>query len=327
MQSKNLLDSFKITPPASDFYVYDSEIFALTPKQYLSEISAYSIPIKTSSFLYHINLRYLYSQKHASTPTIIYLHGHGSTCTWTTWLKLAFLLYEQGYNGILIDLPGYGRSTIEGESRVNPKLYINDAANMFFKLFELLLANEKNKKIIGIGFCGGAANLIRTINEFPSCFAKRHIFHNSVIGRIPDNFEKQLEKFQIKVWVSWCEDPDHSHLCVGYKYFEKKRNEKNKHIFLQNIREEELSSNGIWGKNMGRKTSDIMIFDPSPGYFKFVCEFLNESNEKFPIYIKNIGGDKYEEILEKVIEMSLNDNKTEDDKELEKALALSLEQK
>lgn len=327
MESSPLISS-QIPLPKEDSFIYDFEIFAFTPKKFFSDITAYYIPIKTSSFLYYLNIRRVYSSENSKNPSILYLHGHGSSCTWTTWLKMAFLLYEKGFNAILLDLPGYGKSRIEGETRINPKLYINDAPHMFAKLFEILLANEKNKKIIGVGFCGGAANIIRTINEYPSFFAKRHILHNSVIGQIPDCFEKNLEKFQIKVWVSWSEDIDHSHLCVGYKYFNKKRKEGSKFIFLREISNEELYSNQIWGKNMGRKTSNIMIFEPSSGYLEFVIGFLDEGKEFLPVYVKKIEN-KMEDVIEKIKSMSLKEveAKDDEDEELKMVLALSLQQK
>ena len=324
MESNDPLSAFKLPPSKSDDYIYNSEIFALVNPISLASVIAYLIPIKTSSFLYHINLRYLYNSKNDINPTVLYLHGHGSCCTWATWLKLAFLLYEQGYNGILMDLPGYGKSTIEGETRINPKLYLTDASNMLINLNKIIFGEEKNnkvKKFIGIGFCGGAANFIRTITEYPNYFAKRHIFHNSVIGQIPEGFEKTLEKFHVKVWVSWCEDIDHSKGCVAYKFLNKKRKEGNKHIFLQDIDDSELSSNGMWSRNMGRKTSNVMIFDPSEGYFEFVKQFLKENSEKLPVF--KTMKKKEEDLLEKIKSLSLKEDLDDD---LEFALALSLKE-
>ena len=329
MQPVDPRSPYKLSESKTDDYIYNSEIFATINPTIFSSITPYSLPIQTPAFLYHINARHLYSPLNQLNPTILYLHGHGSCCTWATWLKLAFLLFEAGFNGILIDLPGYGKSTIEGESRINPKLYMNDAHNLFTKLCKTFLFDEKNKKIIGVGFCGGAANLIRTISEEPGFFAKKHIFHNSVIGQIPEKFEKNLEKFNMKVWVSWCEDVDHSKGCVAYKYFNKKRKEGNKHVFLRDIGEEELSSNGMWSKNMGRKTSNIMIFEPSAGYVEFVKEFLKDSCDKIPVFKSLAKND--EDVIEKIKEMSLKEIRLKEseiiDDDLEKALKMSLEQK
>lgn len=327
MQSLDPLSKYIIPTSSSDTFIYNSEIFISIPSAFLSQITPYFIPIQTSTRLYHINLRYLYDAKNDHSPTIIFLHGHGSCCTWATWLKLAFLLFEVGYNGILMDLPGYGKSTIENETRVNPKLYLNDSGHLFSGIFEKIFegkGKEINRKIIGVGFCGGAANIIRTINEFPGYFAKRHVLHNSVIGQIPENFEKNLEKFHIKVWVSWCEDDDHTHGCVGYKYFSKKRKEGSKNIYLQDIRYEELESGGMWSKNMGRKTSSVMIFSPSEGYFQFVREFLGAKNDKIPIFQSMVK--KEEDVLEKVMQLSKKDAEVIDE-DLEKALILSLNDK
>jgi len=327
MQSIDNLSSFIISLSPSDSFIYNSEIFISIPHSHFTNITPYSIPIQTASRLYNLNIRYLYASKNDNNPTILYLHGHGSCCTWATWLKLAILLFEQGFNGVLMDLPGYGKSTVEGETRVNPKLYINDSGLILTKLFETLFSGkgkEVNKKIIGVGFCGGAANIIRAINEFPGNFAKRHIFHNSVIGQIPVNFEKNLEKFHIKVWVSWCEDIDHSHACVGYKFFNKKRKDGSKHIFLQDIKDEELSSNEMWSKNMGSKTSSVMIFEPNEGYFQFVREFLLGNGEKMPFFQNLVK--KEDDIIEKVKELSKKEEE-QIDNDLKMALILSLNDK
>jgi len=42
-----------------------------------------------------------------------------------------------------------------------------------------------------------------------------------VIATIPDSFENKLQLNNIKIWVSWEVDEDHTKLCVGYKYLDK----------------------------------------------------------------------------------------------------------
>ena len=96
------------------------------------------------------------------------------------------------------------------------------------------------------------------------------MFHNSVIGSIPDNFEKAVYANKMRVWVSWCVDPDHMKQCVGYKYFALKTKQPNSRIHLQDITNDELPCLLLWSKKMGRGTSDIEVFDPSEGNVAFV---------------------------------------------------------
>jgi len=78
-----------------------------------------------------------------------------------------------------------------------------------------------------VAFCGGAATLYRSITKFLEKSGLRHIFHNSIISSIPSELEEVLKKKSIRIWVSWCEDPDHMRASVAYKWLNSKRKEKN----------------------------------------------------------------------------------------------------
>jgi hypothetical protein len=186
-------------------------------------------------------------------------------------------LHKVGFTCLLIDLPGYGRSTIEKRDRVNPKLYKEDFPNMMKTMMEYF----KWTKITGVGFCGGAAGLIRTYATYPSLFGRRFIFYNSVISAVPDEFEQNLKKNSAKAWCGWCPDPDHQKLCVGYKYFNKKRQEKSKEIFLQDLNLEDLELKTAWGSKMGRGTDFVEVFDVSKGFLDFAIGFMQERDTDF----------------------------------------------
>jgi haloacetate dehalogenase len=115
-------------------------------------------------------------------PPVFMLHGHAATCIWAIWIRLALQLYQNGFSIVLMDLPGYGRSTADKKDRVNPKYYMADAADMIISVLDAF----RMKKVHCVGFCGGAANFIRAITAYPDRFAHSHIFHNSVIGSIPE---------------------------------------------------------------------------------------------------------------------------------------------
>ena len=82
-----------------------------------------------------------------------------------------------------------------------------------------LLDAFKLGNVFTVCFCGGAANIVRAMAMYPQRFQQRHVFHNNVIAEIPKGFEETLQRYDIKVWVSWLEDLDHPRHCVGYKYY------------------------------------------------------------------------------------------------------------
>jgi len=91
------------------------------------------------------------------------LHGHGPTCVWAIWIRLALKLFAEGFSIVFMDLPGYGRSTCDKKDRVNPKYYMNDSPDMIISVLDTF----KIKRVHSVGFCGGAANFIRTIAVYP----------------------------------------------------------------------------------------------------------------------------------------------------------------
>lgn len=319
LYSEENLKKYEIDALKSDSYILNCEIFLNIPKIILNSLKAYEILIETSQYDYQINCRYLFSIQNIKNPPILLLHGHGDCCTWTTWLKLSFILFEKGYNCLLLDLPGYGKSKILNfkEKRINPKIYINDSADLFYNLISFF----KLENVICIGFCGGAANIIRTISKYPKIFNKRHVLHNSLISNFPENFESIANTYKLKFWITWCQDIDHPRIHYAYKWLDKKRKEKNEHFYLCDIGENELNSFGLWSQKNGRNTSNIMIFDPCKEYLEFIFNFIEKKDNINYLKIKNNEGEE----IEKVKWESLKDYNEED--EINKVLELSLNEK
>ena len=68
-------------------------------------------------------------------------------------------MYRKNYSVLLVDLPGYGYSTMDGRDRTNPKIYKDDSPNMITGLLDAF----KLSKVYTVNFCGGAANIVRAI--------------------------------------------------------------------------------------------------------------------------------------------------------------------
>jgi pimeloyl-ACP methyl ester carboxylesterase len=300
-----------------DYFLYNSEFFSIADQEILNNIEAALIPIKTQQHAYKINTRLLKHAKSSRAP-ILMMHGNGSTCTWATWIKLGLTLHKNGSNVLLIDSPGYGLSGVDERDRVNPKLWLEDGPNML----TMLLEHFGFKKVCCVGFCGGAATIMRTISKFPQYFGSRHVFHNSVISAIPPGYEESLKKNNIKVWVSWCEDPDHQRASVAYKFLNSKRKEKSQNIFLEDIKDDDLPLVLCWSKKMGRNTDDVEIFDVSKGYQDFATDFLDGKQTQFrsePIFYDGVNPEN-KQLLNDASKL----DSTPEERDIALAIALSL---
>lgn len=168
--------------------------------------------IKTSFHSYLMNTRVLKPSSKAP-KSILFLHGHGDSPSWRSWIKLAIVFFELNFNCFLIDLPGFGHSLVDDEEGVSFKTWQDDGV----ELYKLLLEKLSVEKVFVIARCGGAALTIRTICKYPELFENSHIFHNNMISGVPDAFVTNFNKYGMKLFSTWKEDPDHQKFSVGYK--------------------------------------------------------------------------------------------------------------
>lgn len=264
------LSEYRIKTPESDYYLFSCEAFSPADQTQLSSLEAYAIPIQTKSHKYSLNCRLLPSLPSSAVLPVLALHGHGPSCTWATWLKLALILNRAGHTVLMIDMPGFGGSTVDGRTRTNSKIYVNDAP----ELLACLLKRFSLGKTHAVGFCGGAATFLRAIAARPELFAQQHVMHNCVVGAVPEKLLEVCKANGMKIWCSWREDRDHQRCCVGYKLFAKMRKEKSAHIGLEDIGEKDLPCMCAWAKGMGCGTDKVEIFDVSEWYGKFVADFF-----------------------------------------------------
>ncbi|CAF4915044.1 unnamed protein product, partial [Rotaria sp. Silwood1] len=87
-------------------------------------------------------------------------------------------LCHQGlYSVILVDLPGFGRSSGRDLNQASWKRHAPEIVVAILSSFHI------DKPVNVIATCGGSATTVRTINRYPLWFRDRNLlFTNSVIG-------------------------------------------------------------------------------------------------------------------------------------------------
>jgi len=235
------------------------------------------LQITTKSHQYLINMRIL-APVIKGKQSILFLHGHGDSPSWRSWIKLALIFYELNYNCFLIDSPGFGNSLVDGIEGASFKTWHDDGP----ELYKLMIEQIGVKKVFTIARCGGAALTIRAICKYPELFEASHIFHNNMISYVPEIFEINLKKNKMKLFVTWNEDPDHLKLSVGYKWYNKRRKNKADYLNFMDITEEDYFTHYFKNpsyKKGNRRLIHYQIMDFSQKYIDFVVYFI--ANNKF----------------------------------------------
>jgi hypothetical protein len=261
----------------SDDWIFSSEAFG-EGDEYMACIGYFNklyVEVDTNVNKYKINSRYIkHPDKNNSRKTICFTHGHSADSTWVTWIKSAVFLFNCDFDVLMIDLPGFGRSTVNGQIKVHFKNWLDDGPN----LIKGILKKLNIEKISICGYCGGGALMIRTMSQFPELFDKYHIFYNLIISAYPNNFEKLIHKYKMNIIVVWSADPDHPVCSISYKWLKNHTKNKNPNIKLVNITKDDIISSGLWAKGYGRSNTDnIFILLPSLIFLNFMNSFFNEN--------------------------------------------------
>jgi pimeloyl-ACP methyl ester carboxylesterase len=239
------------------------------------------VEVKTAKNKFKINTRMIkHPDNNPKRKTILFTHGHSTEANWVTWIKTAVFLFNCDFDIIMIDLPGFGRSLINGQTKVHFKNWLEDGPNMI----QGLLKSLNISKVSCCGYCGGAALLIRTIAIYPWLFNTNHIFYNLIIGAIPDNFDKLISKYKMNIIVLWKPDEDHPTYSVAYKWLKNQTKNKNANIKLIDLKSDDLLASQLWAKGYGRSNSDyLFIFLPSIKFVSFANSFYDENVKDYPI--------------------------------------------
>lgn len=265
----------------SDDWIFSSEAFG-EGDEYMACFGYFQqlyVELETKKNKYKINTRYIkHPDKNSNRKTILFTHGHSTNSNWVTWIKCAVFLFNCDFDVIMIDLPGFGKSTVNGQIKVHFKNWLEDGPNMIKLFFSKVNVN----KVSVCGYCGGGALMIRTISTYPDLFDKYHIFYNLIISVYPNNFEQIISKYKMTIRVFWIPDIDHPVYSVSYKWLKNQTKRNNANIKLVNITADDLIPSNLWAKGYGRDNSDyLFIFLPSMKFLNFSNSFYNENAKDY----------------------------------------------
>ncbi|EFC37162.1 predicted protein [Naegleria gruberi] len=246
--------------------VTESKDFDENEKQVLLNMKRQYFKINLQGAEYTIHARLLQND---SEKKVICCHGFSYCQSGYQWIKLAAALHQRGWDVILLDLPGFGKSS--GATH-QTRIWKNDGPD----IVKTILEGLSLPRICVIGRCGGAATLMRTFVKYPHLFHKRFLTHNSVIGEWPLQFDNLLQKTKTKLMVTWCADPDHSKMCVAYKHLNFLRKTNFENVKFMDIDLNFLGSGNGYVEGITR-TNFVNYNIPSPEYLKMAITHLEEA--------------------------------------------------
>lgn len=135
---------------------------------------------------------------------VVFIHDYKKFTTSWTWIRFAIPLYKRGFNVMLIDLPGFGKSGIKGQVRQSPEKWADvDAAVIVNVLAEFKISQAR---IITLG---ESAVIWKNLTlKYKHALAKVNVLVNPVIKTETDGekFAKSLRSGLTGIiWV--CFDP------------------------------------------------------------------------------------------------------------------------
>jgi pimeloyl-ACP methyl ester carboxylesterase len=106
--------------------------------------------------------------------TVLFLHAfHKLTTSWT-WIKLAITLYRQGFNVILLDLPGMGKSSVGRDIRCQ----VESWRKWEVQIFTTFLAEMDVHRVNTIACYETASVFLQILLHAPQVLSKNHYLHN-----------------------------------------------------------------------------------------------------------------------------------------------------
>ena len=133
---------------------------------------------------------------------VVLLHGYEKYTTSWTWVKFAIPLYKRGFNVMLVDLPGFGKSGIGGQVRQSPEKWSGvDAAVLVNVMAEFKVSQAR---IVALG---QAAQIWKNMtHKYKHALGKQNVLVNPIIPNEtdPEQFAKSLRTgLSGIVWVSF----------------------------------------------------------------------------------------------------------------------------
>jgi pimeloyl-ACP methyl ester carboxylesterase len=108
------------------------------------------------------------------SATILCLHAFAKMTTSWTWIKVAVTLFRQGFNVVMVDLPGFGKSSISRDIRCP-----TEAWRRWEVPIMTTLVNDLGLKKVNMLACYQSASIFfHILQEYPQLLGKNHILHN-----------------------------------------------------------------------------------------------------------------------------------------------------
>lgn len=110
----------------------------------------------------------------AGSETILCMHGFDRLTTSWVWIKFAATLFRQGFNVIMMDSPGFGKSSIAREVRCPLTAWKDWDA----QLVTSFLAKLSVPRVNVVACYEGASTFASLLVSCPQVLAKNHYLHN-----------------------------------------------------------------------------------------------------------------------------------------------------
>ena len=108
------------------------------------------------------------------SETVLFIHGfHKMTTSWT-WIKYATTIYREGFNVILMDLPGFGRSSVGRDVRCPIEAWRSWEVQIFTTFLSELGVNRVNV----VGSYESASVFMSVLLHAPQVLSRNHYLHN-----------------------------------------------------------------------------------------------------------------------------------------------------
>ena len=193
----------------SDTSILQSPIFLEEERNFLVECLQTQVAAFSLSSNCRLYTRILQHDKkvHTTGPPpewVVLIHGYEKYSTSWTWVKFAIPFYKRGFNVMLVDLTGFGKSSIAGQVRQDPaKWRQHDAAIIAKCLAEFQVTRAK---IVTLGEAAQIWNNMAL--KYRDALGKQNVLVNPVISKDTqaDVFVKSLRAgLSGMIWV--CFDP------------------------------------------------------------------------------------------------------------------------
>jgi hypothetical protein len=112
--------------------------------------------------------------------TVLCLHAfHKMTTSWT-WIKLATTLYRQGFNVILMDLPGLGRSSVGRDIKCS----VDTWRKWEVQILTTFLSELKISRVNIVSCYESASVFLNVLLHAPQVLSRNHFLHNVCLPRL-----------------------------------------------------------------------------------------------------------------------------------------------